>query len=141
MDITKLDAVSILSDKVFEEVFEEQDPIQQAKILLSLQEKAKIHGVKGKFDAMVRAYKKVNREIERANKQVPQSNYSFDNFTQFDYFDDGHELYCGNWIADQNGVRTFTMFGEQLACYHPILITQRLMNAETNKEKVKLAFF
>ena len=141
MDITKLDAVSILSDRIFEEVFEEQDPIQQAKILLSLQEKAKSLGIKGKFDAMVKAYKKVNREIERASKKVPQSNNSFDNFTQFDYFDDGHELYCGNWIADQNGVRTFTMFGEQLACYHPILISQRLMNAETGKEKVKLAFF
>lgn len=139
MDITKLDAVSILSDEVLTEVFEEQDPIMQAKILLSLQEKAKGLGVKGKFDAMVRAYKKVNREIERVNKQVAQNN-SFDNYTQFDYFDDGHELYCGNWIADQHGVRTFTMFGEQLACYHPILIVQRLMNAETGKEKVKLAF-
>lgn len=139
MDITKLDAVSILSDEVLTEVFEEQDPITQAKVLLSLQEKAKGLGVKGKFDALVKAYKKVNREIEKANKPTPQNN-SFDNYTQFDYFDDGTELYCGNWIADQNGVRTFTMFGEQLACYHPILITQRLMNAETGKEKVKIAF-
>lgn len=139
MDITKLDAVTILSDKVLEEVFDEQDPIQQAKILLSLQEKAKGLGVKGKFDALVKAYKKVNREIERANRQQPQSN-SFDNFTQFGYFEDGVEFYCGNWIADEKGVRTFTMFGEQLACYHPILIAQRLMNAETGKEKVKLAF-
>lgn len=139
MDITKLDAVSILSDEVFEEVFDEQDPIQQAKILLSLQEKAKGLGVKGKFDTLVKAYKKVNKEIEKANKPTPQ-NGSFDNYTQFDYFDDGKELYCGNWIADQQGVRTFTLFGEQLACYHPILITQRLMNAETGKEKVKIAF-
>lgn len=139
IDITKLDAVSILSEDVLTEVFEEQNPITQAELLLSLQDKAKLLGVKGKFDALVKAYKKVNREIERANKQVPQNN-SFDNYTQFDYFDDGTELYCGNWIADQHGVRTFTMFGEQLACYHPILITQRLMNAETGKEKVKIAF-
>ena len=139
MDITKLDAVTILSDQVLEEVFDEQDPIQQAKILLSLQEKAKGLGVKGKFDALVKAYKKVNREIERASRQQTQNN-SFDNYTQFGYFDDGVEMYCGNWIADEKGVRTFTMFGEQLACYHPILIAQRLMNAETGKEKVKLAF-
>ena len=139
MDITKLDAVSILSDEVLTEVFEEQDPIMYAKILLSLQEKAKGLGVKGKFDEMVKAYKRADREIKKANKQLTQNN-SFDNYTQFDYFDDGHELYCGNWIADQHGVRTFTMFGEQLACYHPILIVQRLMNAETGKEKVKLAF-
>lgn len=139
MDITVLDAVSILSDDVLTEVFDEPDAIEQARLLLSLQEKAKGLGVKGKFDALVRAYKKVNREIARAENSRPQNN-SFDNYTKFDYFEDGHELYCGNWIADQEGVRTFTMFGEQLACYHPILITQRLMNAETGKEKVKIAF-
>lgn len=140
MDITVLDAVSILSDDVLTEVFDEPDAIEQARLLLSLQEKAKGLGVKGKFDALVRAYKKVNREIARAENSRPQNNNSFDNYTKFDYFEDGHELYCGNWIADQEGVRTFTMFGEQLACYHPILITQRLMNAETGKEKVKIAF-
>lgn len=139
MDITVLDAVSILSDDVLTEVFDEPDAIEQARLLLSLQEKAKGLGVKGKFDALVKAYKKVNREIARAENARPQ-NSSFDNYTKFDYFEDGHELYCGNWIADQEGVRTFTMFGEQLACYHPILITQRLMNAETGKEKVKIAF-
>lgn len=139
MDITVLDAVSILSDDVLTEVFDEPDAIEQARLLLSLQEKAKGLGVKGKFDALVRAYKKVNREIARSENSRPQNN-SFDNYTKFDYFEDGHELYCGNWIADQEGVRTFTMFGEQLACYHPILITQRLMNAETGKEKVKIAF-
>lgn len=139
MDITVLDAVSILSDDVLTEVFDEPDAIEQARLLLSLQEKAKGLGVKGKFDALVRAYKKVNREIARAENARPQNN-SFDNYTKFDYFEDGHELYCGNWIADQEGVRTFTMFGEKLACYHPILITQRLMNAETGKEKVKIAF-
>lgn len=140
MDITKLDAKSILSDEVLTEIFEEQDPIEQAKLLLSVQEKAKILGVKTKFDTMATAYKKVNREIAKAAVEKKSQNTSFDNYTQFDYFDDGHELYCGNWIADQYGVRTFTMFGEQLACYHPILITQRLMNAETGREKVKLAF-
>ena len=59
MDITKLDAISIISDDVLMEVFEEQDAIEQAKLLLALQEKAKILGVKGKFDTLVKAYKKI----------------------------------------------------------------------------------
>ncbi len=139
LDITVLDAVSILSDAVLAEVFEEQDEIEKARILLALQDKAKLLGVKSKFDSLVRAYKKVDRSIQRANADKP-SMTSFDNYTHFDYFDDGRELYCSNWIADSYGVRTFTLFGEQLACYHPILITQRLINAETGKEKVKLAF-
>ena len=52
LDITRLDAVSILSDEVLNEVFEEQDLILQARLLLSLQEKAKILGVKTKFDEL-----------------------------------------------------------------------------------------
>ena len=139
MDITKLDAVSITSDEVFEEVFSEKDEILKARLLLSLEEKAKLLGVKGKFDIIVKAYKKTDREMQKSSKDKPQNN-SFDNYTQFDYFDDGHELYCGNWIANADGIKTFTMFGEQLACYHPILISQRLINAETGKEKVKIAF-
>lgn len=141
MDITKLKTPDeLLDDSVFEEVFEIQDPIERSKLILALQDKAKLLNIKSKFDEMVRAYKKVDRELRKSSAQVQQTNNSFDNYTRFDYFDDGHELYCGNWIADQNGVRTFTMFGEQLACYHPILIAQRLMNAETGKEKVKIAF-
>lgn len=139
MDITKLDAVSITSDEVFEEVFSEKDEILKARLLLSLEEKAKLLGVKGKFDIILKAYKKTDRELQKSSKEKPQNN-SFDNYTQFDYFDDGHELYCGNWIANIDGIKTFTMFGEQLACYHPILIAQRLINAETGKEKVKIAF-
>lgn len=47
----------------------------------------------------------------------------------------------GNWIANTNGIKTFSPFGgEILACYHPILPIQRLINAETGKEKIKLAF-
>lgn len=141
MDITKLDAESILSAEVLTEIFEEQDPIKHAELLLSVQEKAKIMGVKTKFDTLAKAYRKVNKEIMKTTSEKKVQNNSFDNYTQFDYFDDGHELYCGNWIADQTGVKTFTVFGgEQLACYHPILITQRLMNAETGREKVKIAF-
>ena len=140
LDITKLETASqLLADSVFEEVFEIQDPIEQSKLILALQDKAKILNIKTKFDEMIKAYRRADREMRKASTGK-QSNNSFDNYTQFDYFDDGHELYCGNWIADQYGVRTFTMFGEQLACYHPILITQRLMNAETGREKVKLAF-
>jgi hypothetical protein len=47
---------------------------------------------------------------------------------------------CGNWIADNNGIRTYSIYGEVLACYHPILPVQRLINAQTGKEKIKLVF-
>ena len=57
--------------------------------------------------------------------------------------DFGHpngELNCGGWIANNNGVVILTMFGEKLACYHPILPVERLFNIETKTEKITLAY-
>src|SRR5574344_1143848 len=141
IDITQLNAQTILSDDVLTQVFDEQDAILQARYLLTLQEKAKALGVKMQFDNMVGAYKKAIREVKREQKaEVKRQQSSFDNYTQFDYPESFNELYCGNWIADHTGVRMFTMMGEMLACYHPILPVQRLINAETGREKVKIAF-
>lgn len=139
MDITKLDAQSILSDEVLEECMNEPNIVERSKLVLALGEKAKLLGVKSKFDYLLAAYQTVERDLKRKEKEK-QANKSYDNYTQFDYFSDGHEFYCGNWTADSHGVRAFNMFGEQLACYHPIMITQRLINAETGKEKIKIAF-
>ena len=143
IDITKLDSeAKLLADEVLQEVFEEPNEIERAKLLLALRDKAMLLKCAGKFDAMVNAYKKVDREMRKQQKtmSIQSDNKPFDNYTNFDYFDDGHELYCGAWMADQNGVRSFDMFGEHIACYHPILITKRLTNAETGREKVRLAF-
>lgn len=141
IDITQLNAQTILSDDVLTQVFDEQDAILQARYLLTLQEKAKALGVKMQFDNMVGAYKKAIREVKREQKaEVKRQQSSFDNYTQFDHPESFNELYCGNWIADHTGVRMFTMMGEMLACYHPILPVQRLINAETGREKVKIAF-
>lgn len=141
IEIATLDAESVMSDAVLDEVFEESDPIMRNRLLLSLQERAKILGVKTKFDTMVRAYNKVERQIQREEKEKqrnPQQND--DRMTEFDYFDDGHELYCGTWFANQTGIRSYDFMGEHIACYHPILIAKRLINAETGIEKVRLAF-
>lgn len=142
IDIPSLSAETILSEDVLDQVFDDTDLISRCKTILALTDKAKLLGVKGKFDAMVKAYEKVEREansLERNKRKnnVPVNN---DNLTQFDYFDDGKEFFCGSWVADQSGVRNFDMWGEHIACHHPILIKKRLLNAETGKEKVILAF-
>lgn len=57
--------------------------------------------------------------------------------------DFGHitgELNCGSWIADNNGIRVLTIFGEKVCCYHPILPVERLFNIETKTEKITLAY-
>ena len=69
IDITKLDAESVMSDATLDEVFEETDPIQRSKILLALQDKAKLLGVKAKFDTMVRAYNKLEKQIQKSERE------------------------------------------------------------------------
>ncbi len=50
------------------------------------------------------------------------------------------ELECGNWIADDAGIRLDTEYGEMIACIHPILPTKRLVNIDHNTEKLKLEY-
>jgi len=136
--LNELTAESILSDEVLTEVFDEEDEIYKARLLLSLTDRAKELGVKIKFENLVKAYNKVLKETQKARRDKEVQQRSYDNYTQFG--EDYPVYYCGNWVADAQGVRTYTILGEQLACYHPIVPVQRLKNAETKKEKVKLAF-
>lgn len=141
--LKEYDAESILSEEVFREIFSEPDAIQQARLLLSFQDRAEelereTKGILSKFKTLVRAYKKTFKDIEKSKQNHPQQ--LSDNYTHFDYFDDGHELYCGSWIADDDGVRTFNMFGEVMACYHPILPVKRLKNLETGEEHIEIAY-
>lgn len=50
------------------------------------------------------------------------------------------ELDAGNWQADDFGVSRQGRFGEEVACPHPILPVERLVNIDTGMEKLKLAF-
>lgn len=51
------------------------------------------------------------------------------------------ELAAGEWEADDVGVsRVNANYGEDIACVHPILPIERLVNADTGIEKLKLAY-
>jgi putative DNA primase/helicase len=132
-EINSMTAESILADEVFIELMEEEDEIYKAKLLLTLTDRAQALGVKTKFIKLVAAYKKEKTKFDK--QQTPA------NLERMTDFGSDIEMRCGNWIADNNGIRTFGPFGgEILACYHPILPTQRLVNAQTGKEKMKMIF-
>jgi hypothetical protein len=134
-EIASLTADTILGDDVLCEVMEQQDEIFKARLLLTLEERADKLGVKTKFTKLVAAYKKEKQKFDKGQ----QSPGSLERTTEFD--SDYGEMRCGNWIANDNGIRTFGPFGgEILACYHPIIPVQRLINAETHREKIKLAY-
>lgn len=135
--LNELDKESILAEKIFIELFEEPDEIQQMRLSLSLIDRAKELGVKTAFEDLRRTYKKVLNKTSKEAKH-PSVQGGFDNYTQFGT--EYEDYYCSSWIADSCGITIPTQFGERRACYHPILPIQRLVNAETGKEKIKLAF-
>ncbi len=137
MDLTKLNEKTILSDEVFEEIFSQEDEICKARLLLSAQEVAERFRVKGKFDQMVKAYNRVDRETRQRKKQ--QQAAGINNYTDFE--GPYENMYCGSWIAGETGIYAQNMATvEQIACYHPILPIERLKNLETGEEQIKLAF-
>ncbi|MDF2611340.1 MAG: Superfamily helicase protein [Lachnospiraceae bacterium] len=138
LEINSLTAETILEDDIFCEIFEQEDEIYKARLLLTLTDRAADLGVKTKFEKLVSAYKKAKAKFDKDNKQAPLNQVEHDSMTHFT--GPYQDLNCGMWIANNNGIKAFTYLGEKVACTHPIMPIQVLTNAETGYVKVKLAF-
>lgn len=116
--------------KPFEWLWQFRDNKLKFKQLTSvMQEKAKAVKVLN-FVALLKAY------MEMANLESGVEGESVTEFTN-----QPAELRCGRWTADDFGVTTTDKFGfEVVACSHPIMPVQRLVNIDTGLEKLKLAF-
>ena len=142
MNFSELTKDSILSDEVYEEIIDTVDPVSRADIVNNLLDRAKQLGRKEEVRRKLSAYQKAERDALAKEKRAVAAKEApkLDNYTHFDYPEMLAEMRSGRWIADETGVRTFNILGEVLACYHPILIEKRYINAETGKEKVKIAY-
>lgn len=98
------------------------------QMLEQMAEVAASVGVKG-FKTMFKQY--CASQKKAAGSHLP-------NATNFD--GQPQELDCGDWIADDDGIRISTPLGYMLACIHPIVPTMRLVNIDTNMEKLQLAY-
>lgn len=134
--LNNYDEKSILGEEVFTEIFDQEDEIKKAQMLLSFQDRAKELGVKSKFDTLIRAYRKVERSAYQ--KRTQQS--LLENWTNFS--GKYEAMKCGSWIASDDGIHTFNKdyTNEVVACYHPILPIGRLKNLETGEEQIRLAY-
>ena len=131
--LDRLDKNSILEERIFQELFDQEDEIKKARLMLALADRAEELGVKTKFNTILRAYKKVDKEMQ---KHSPSLVENWTNFTG--PYDD---MRCGLWIASDKGVYSQKEGGlEDVACYHPILPIERLKNLETGDEQLKLAY-
>ena len=87
--------------------------------------------------AGVKGFKTLFRKFCQAKKKDSTGNF-IQNATNFD--GQPLELDCGNWVADDSGISISTPLGDMLACIHPILPTMRLINIDTNTEKLQLSY-
>ena len=99
-------------------------------VLERMSEAAKDVGVKNlktRFKAYCEAQKRAKADVY------------INNATNFD--GQPLELDSGDWICDDSGVTAFNGFGmEVVACVHPVLPVQRLVNIDTGVEKLKIAY-
>jgi hypothetical protein len=106
-----------------------KDPFQRELEINQLAEYAKTVGVTG--------FKKLLKTFYESQKLANDTVY-IDNTTTFT--GQPMELDVGDWRADDFGITRRTGFGEEVACPHPIMPVERLVNIDTGIEKLKIAF-
>ena len=135
--LARLDSNSILDEKIFLEIFDQEDEITKARMILSLTDRATELGVKKKFEELLKAYKRIDRETKQRERKKPIT--MLDKWTNFEGPYDN--MFCGAWIAGEDGV--YAQNDSQVdavACYHPILPVERMKNLETGEEQIKIAY-
>ncbi|WP_124065723.1 DUF927 domain-containing protein [Clostridium sp. E02] len=139
--LNELTAKTLLSNQILTEVFDQEDELCRAELLASLGLKAAELKVKTEFREMVAAYKRVEKEMKRQEKERTNQPCILDNWTNFKGPYDN--MQCKEWLATEGGIclkNPSTGYTDILACYHPILPIERLKNLETGEEQIKLAY-
>lgn len=139
--LNELTAETLLSNEVLTEVFDQEDELYRAELLASLGLRATELKVKTEFREMVAAYKKVEKEMKRQERERSKTPTLLDNWTNFSGPYDN--MQCKEWLATENGIclrNPSTGYTDILACYHPILPIERLKNLETGEEQIKIAY-
>lgn len=139
MNIDNLTAETILDESIFMELFDISDIIERERVHQALQEKAKLLGVKTKFDGLYSTHKKLDKEMRQAQRAVV---ILTNQETVFDVEGSEYQnMKCGSWIAREDGIYAQNSSGvDVIACYHPIIPVERLKNLETGEEQITLAF-
>lgn len=105
-------------------------------MIIKLEDKARELGIIRSFDKLLKAY-----QTEFAQR-YKQKGSNIIHFTQPPI----EGLKCGKWECEDSGVTKSTMGAGMIpqtiiACPHPILPVERLINVDSETEKIKLAFF
>lgn len=135
-NIEELTKEDIIDREIFEHIFSIDNQIARTTLIINLQDKARRLGNIRNFDKLLKAYQ---TEFAQNFKQKGSNTIQF---TQPPI----ENLKCGKWECEDTGVSKSIMGAGMIpqtivACSHPILPVERLINVDTETEKLKLAFF
>lgn len=121
-------------DEVFYQIFEIEDNIERTQYIESLRMVARKQRRLTEFNNLYRSF-----VLDYAQRQKQTGNRT--RFT-----DQPMELICGEWVANDLGVRTVRYDKNAMpttlqACSHPILPIEILKNVDTSQERITLAYF
>ena len=114
----------------YEEVYQyKDDPFQHDRHLAIMCAKAAKAGIRN-FKTL---YSKYTLSLKRAASEI-----YICNMTQFE--GPPLELDAGTWNCNENGVVRWNGQKEEVACCHPIMPVERLVNIDTGAEKLKISY-
>lgn len=134
--IKELNKKTILEDEVFDYLIALPNSPNKTRIIEKIRDKAREEKVIRPFNTI---FKQKNQEYIQNLKSKGGNKTKF---TDCPY----EQLNCGQWTADDTGIYKVdynaTMQPIKIkACSHPIVPVERLINIDTNIEKIKLAFY
>lgn len=132
--ISALKPTEPFPDEVFYQIFEIEDNIERTQYIESLRKTARQLKRVTEFNNLYKSF-----VLDYAQRQKQTGNKT--KFT-----DQPLELICGEWTANDLGVRTIRYDKNAMpvpyqACSHPILPVEILKNVDTAQERITLAYF
>lgn len=132
--ISELNPTDPFPDEIFYQIFEIEDNIERTQYIESLRNSARKLKRVTEFNNL---YKSFILDYAQRQKQTG-------NKTKFT--DQPLELICGEWTANDLGVRTIRYDKNAMpvpfqACSHPLMPVEILKNVDTVEERITLAYF
>lgn len=145
MDLSRpeyLTREEILSTDLMDEIYAITSEVDRVLLLDKIETRAGELKIKRQFRELLKAQK---QEIDRTRKELeasakerdaaqPVANESMiilDSETMI-------QANTGRWTVNEHGVSSISFQGVIVACHYPIIISQRMINRESQKEKVTL---
>jgi len=129
-DWSKLTAEDFMDKKIYEWLYSIQDSFFQQQMIAKAEERVNEIGFK-RFNKMWRA---VVESKKKNNMVVPGNNITL-------FPDQPKQVFCGKYKCDDSGISYIGRMGDTVdVCSHPILPVKRIIDIDSNAEKLDIAY-